>query len=285
MKDFRGNQPPNFVKNQGARRVIELRDVQRTFVDGSHHLPVLRGVNWFVADGESVAIMGRSGSGKSTLLNLVGGLDREYSGQIRVDGMALETMTDREITRFRNEKVGLVFQSFHLLDELTTEENVMLPTWFSRQAKDFRAQACTLLERVGLGHKIGKSPNRLSGGEKQRIAIARALIMKPKILLCDEPTGNLDEQTSEEIMTLFQQLHQEEGITLLLVTHDRRIAQTAQKIVELRNGCLEIISPQILSPSRTDAPPVESVHTTTQADTVISTSASQGVPQAPVSKP
>lgn len=218
--------------------MIELRDVHRTFVDGSNTLPVLQGVNWIIKDGESIAIMGRSGTGKSTLLNLVGGLDREYTGHISVDGVSLEKMNDAEVTRFRNEQVGLVFQSFHLLDELTTEENVMLPTWFSRQSRDFRTEACHLLERVGLANKIGKYPNRLSGGEKQRIAIARALIMRPKILLCDEPTGNLDEQTSEDIMALFQQLHQEEGLTLLLVTHDRRIAQSMDKIVELRNGTL-----------------------------------------------
>lgn len=218
--------------------MIELREVRRTFVDGSHTLPVLQGVNWTIENGESIAIMGRSGTGKSTLLNLIGGLDREYQGHISVDGLALEKMTDTQITRFRNEKVGLVFQSFHLLDELTTEENVMLPTWFSGQSRNFYTVACEWLERVGLANKIGKYPNRLSGGEKQRIAIARALVMRPKILLCDEPTGNLDEQTSEEIMALFQQVHQEENITLLLVTHDRSIAQSMEKIVELRNGTL-----------------------------------------------
>lgn len=219
--------------------MIELRDVHRTFVDGSHTLNVLQGVDWSIDDGESIAVMGRSGTGKSTLLNLIGGLDRKYKGAITVNGLSLEKLSDKELTRFRNESIGLVFQSFHLMDQLTSEENVMLPTWFSGRKGDFRQKACELLERVGLAEKIGKNPNRMSGGEKQRIAIARALIMEPKILLCDEPTGNLDEQTSEEILELFKQLHKEEGITLIMVTHDRRIAEATQKVMVLRNGLLE----------------------------------------------
>lgn len=219
--------------------MIELSNVHRTFVDGSHELKVLQGVDWTIESGESIAIMGRSGTGKSTLLNLIGGLDRKYKGEIKVDGQTLESMSDKALTHFRNEKIGLVFQSFHLMNQLTTEENVMLPTWFSsQQDTDFRKKAEELLERVGLANKIGKYPNRLSGGEKQRIAIARALIMQPKILLCDEPTGNLDEQTSTEILKLFKDLHQEEGITLIMVTHDRRIAEATQRVMVLHNGLL-----------------------------------------------
>ncbi|TNE44807.1 MAG: ABC transporter ATP-binding protein [Deltaproteobacteria bacterium] len=233
--------------------MIELRDVHRTFVDGSHTLNVLQGVDWDIEDGESIAVMGRSGTGKSTLLNLIGGLDRDYKGHITVNGLSLEKLSDRELTRFRNESIGLVFQSFHLMDQLTSEENVMLPTWFSGRNDDYRTKACELLERVGLGEKIGKYPNRMSGGEKQRIAIARALIMQPNILLCDEPTGNLDEQTSEEILDLFQQLHQEEGITLIMVTHDRRIAEATQKVVVLRNGLLEIEGEATSSPGPKDS--------------------------------
>lgn len=224
--------------------MIELRDVHRSFVDGSHTLTVLQGVNLTIEEGDSIAVMGRSGTGKSTLLNLIGGLDRQYTGSIVVNGKTLENLSDRELTRFRNETIGLVFQSFHLMDQLTSEENVLLPTWFSPQrTEDARQQACALLERVGLADKIGKYPNRLSGGEKQRIAIARALMMKPKILLCDEPTGNLDEETSQEILDLFQQFHQEEGITLIMVTHDRRIAASTEKVMVLRNGQLSEADP------------------------------------------
>ncbi len=219
--------------------MIDLSDVHRTFVDGSHELKVLQGVNWHIEDGDSIAVMGRSGTGKSTLLNLIGGLDRKYKGGIKVDGQSLEKMSDKELTRFRNEKIGLVFQSFHLMDQLTTEENVMLPTWFSQKPGEYHQRSCDLLQRVGLADKIGKYPNRLSGGEKQRIAIARALVMQPKILLCDEPTGNLDEQTSEEVLQLFKELHQEEGITLIMITHDHRIAAATQKTMVLKNGRLE----------------------------------------------
>lgn len=222
--------------------MIVLNDVHRTFIDGSQRLEILKGVDWTVQEGESVAVTGRSGCGKTTLLNLIGGLDRQYSGQISVDGVQLDKLSDRQLAQFRNQNIGLVFQSFHLMDQLTSEENVLLPTWFSHKTDASYRTACELLERLGLGNKIGQYPQKLSGGEKQRIAIARSLIMKPKIMLCDEPTGNLDEDTGEEILQLFQQLHREENITIIFVTHEQRTADAAQSVVRLQHG--QIVSEQ-----------------------------------------
>ena len=222
--------------------MIQLQGVSRSFEDGRGTLQVLKEVDWQIESGQSIAVMGRSGSGKSTLLNLIGGLDREYKGSVVVDGLDLAKLSDKELARFRNEKIGFIFQGFHLMDQLTVEENVLLPSWFSPSKKVEMAKAKELLERVGLKEKIGQRPNTLSGGEKQRIAIARSLIMEPKLLLCDEPTGNLDEETGEEILNLFQQLQQEDGITLILVTHEHRTAEIAQQIFQLRNGKLELES-------------------------------------------
>ena len=219
--------------------MIRLQQVSRTFVDGNKRLEVLRDADWSIEEGLSVAVMGRSGSGKSTLLNLIGGLDREYTGRVEFEGQELKKLSDREMAKLRNDKIGFIFQSFHLLDQLTCEENVMLPSWFSPQSQqDAMERAKSLLERVGLTSKIGQRPQRLSGGEKQRVAIARALMMKPRLLLCDEPTGNLDEETGEEILTLFQKLQREEKLTLILVTHETRTAEIADRLFILQHGHL-----------------------------------------------
>jgi ABC-type lipoprotein export system ATPase subunit len=183
--------------------------------------------------------MGRSGSGKSTLLNILGGLDRDYEGKVFFDGQELKQLNDRQIAQLRNQKIGYIFQSFHLLDQLTCEENVMLPSWFADLSHAAALQrAKDLLTRVGLAHKIGTRPQRLSGGEKQRVAIARALMMEPALLLCDEPTGNLDETTGEEILQLFQRLQKEERLTLILVTHEIRTAEIADQVFVLQQGKL-----------------------------------------------
>ncbi|HAA58788.1 MAG TPA: hypothetical protein DCE42_28760 [Myxococcales bacterium] len=224
--------------------MISLKGVSRSFRDGEGELHVLREVDWDIEAGTSVAIMGRSGSGKSTLLNLIGGLDRGYAGEIVVDGLKLESLNDAKLAAFRNEKIGFIFQSFHLMRELTCEENVLMPAWFSDQKLVGIDRAKELLERVGLGAKIGQRPGPFSGGEKQRIAIARALLMQPKILLCDEPTGNLDEETSEEILTLFQTLQREEGLTFLMVTHELQAAQIADQIFVLQQGQLALRQPE-----------------------------------------
>lgn len=219
--------------------MIRLERVSRVFQDGTKRLEILNELDWSLETGQSIAVMGRSGSGKSTLLNILGGLDREYEGNVFFDGQELKQLNDRQIAQLRNQKIGYIFQSFHLLDQLTCEENVMLPSWFAEMSHDTALQrAKDLLTRVGLAHKIGTRPQRLSGGEKQRVAIARALMMKPALLLCDEPTGNLDEATGEEILQLFLRLQKEEHLTLILVTHEIRTAEIADQVFVLQQGKL-----------------------------------------------
>jgi putative ABC transport system ATP-binding protein len=201
---------------------------------------VLRGVSLRIGRGELVGLMGRSGSGKSTLLHILGGLDRQYSGSVRLFGQELGQLSDRALSQLRNGRIGFVFQSFHLLDHLSCVDNVLLPNAFadrplpSRQAV---ARAREALERVGLGERWQARPSELSGGQKQRVAIARALLFSPELLLCDEPTGNLDAHTGQQIIELFARLHQD-GQTMLLVTHELRVAQAAQRILRLVDGQL-----------------------------------------------
>ncbi|MCB9639731.1 MAG: ABC transporter ATP-binding protein [Myxococcales bacterium] len=219
--------------------MIRLEKVSRTFQDGAKRLEILHDLDWSLEEGQSIAVMGRSGSGKSTLLNILGGLDRAYEGKVFFDEKELKQLNDRQLAQLRNQKLGYIFQSFHLLDQLTCEENVMLPSWFADISQEKALQrAKELLARVGLEHKIGTRPQRLSGGEKQRVAIARALMMEPALLLCDEPTGNLDESTGEEILQLFQSLQKEDRLTLILVTHETRTAEIADRIYVLQQGKL-----------------------------------------------
>lgn len=216
--------------------MIELKDVCRSFEHNGTMLHVLQDLTWHIEKGQSIALMGRSGSGKSTLLNVLGCLDRGYTGSLQIDGQETKKLSDKELAHFRNQKIGMVFQSFHLMDQLNCLDNVLLPTWFSSDKTASLEYAKELLERVGLKDKYKQKPTRLSGGEKQRVAIARALVMKPEILLCDEPTGNLDEETREDILQLFQEIHKEYNVTLLLVTHERQTASIADAIFHLRKG-------------------------------------------------
>lgn len=218
--------------------MLELTDVSRSFQNGDQTLHVLQSLSWTIKEGDSVALMGRSGSGKSTLLNLLGCLDQGYSGTIRIADTDLKKMSDKQLAQFRNQTIGMVFQSFHLMDKLSCLDNILLPTWFHPDKQVAAKRGEELLERVGLKDKRNQRPNHLSGGEKQRIAIARALIMEPRLLLCDEPTGNLDEDTREDILTLFQELHKESGITMVLVTHEQQTADIADKIYRLQQGTL-----------------------------------------------
>lgn len=211
----------------------------KSYRSGDGELRVLDGLNLHVEAGEFVAIVGPSGSGKSTLLHILGGLDVHYEGEVEVGGIKLRGLSDRELARFRNRQVGLVFQSFHLVPNLRVVENVLLPAFFGAEwtRKADRLRAEEMLGRVGLLPKKDRVPGELSGGERQRVAIARALLQQPKVLLCDEPTGNLDLQTGEEIIALFRQLHRE-GLTVLAVTHEERISDAAQRVLQLRAGAL-----------------------------------------------
>ena len=200
---------------------------------------MLDGVDLEIRAGEFVAILGPSGSGKSTLLNILGGLDSNYRGEVQLGGTLLSRLSDRELSKFRNQQVGFVFQAFHLLPNLRAIDNVLLPAFFSSRpaAEADRQRALGVLARVGLVAKSERLPSQLSGGERQRVAIARALLNGPKVLLCDEPTGNLDERTGAEVIALFRELHRE-GLTLLAVTHEERISAAAQRVLKLEGGTL-----------------------------------------------
>lgn len=218
--------------------MISVAKVSRGYDDGARGLVrVLDGVDLEVAAGEFVAIVGRSGSGKSTLLHVLGGLDSGFSGEVVVAGTTLSRLSDDALSRFRNEAVGFVFQSFHLVQGLSALDNVMLPAAFSLGEGGGEAQAREALARVGLADKAGRLPSQLSGGERQRVAIARALFNRPKVLLCDEPTGNLDALTADEVIALFQRLNAE-GLTIVAVTHEDRLREAARRVVTLVDGRL-----------------------------------------------
>ncbi len=214
-----------------ADAIVVLSGIDKEF-DGE---PVLRRISLSLGRGELVALVGRSGSGKSTLLHIIGGLDRAFRGSARVLGLDLATLGDRELADFRNRRVGLVFQSFHLLDHLTCGENVALPAFFATAKRVGDAREA--LDRVGLADFATKLPGQLSGGQKQRVAIARALFHRPDLLLADEPTGNLDTETGQKILELFQALHGD-GLTLLIVTHEERISRAARRVIQLEDGRL-----------------------------------------------
>ena len=209
----------------------------RAFEVGETRIEALRGIDLEVAAGEFVALVGPSGSGKSTFLNLVGGLDRATAGELWVDGVELSAGKEKALTEHRRTRVGLVFQSFNLLPRLTALENVALPLMFVGVPEGERlARAESLLRQVGLGERLAHRPTQLSGGEQQRVAIARALVARPAVILADEPTGNVDSVTGGEIMALLRRLNREQGVTLVLVTHDAEAAGFADRIVQLRDG-------------------------------------------------
>jgi ABC-type lipoprotein export system ATPase subunit/ABC-type lipoprotein release transport system permease subunit len=234
---------------------IEITNLERCFMRGETAVYALHGIDLTIAAGEFVALVGPSGSGKSTLLNLLGGLDHPTHGELWLDGLPLHQATDKQRTQHRRERIGFIFQSFNLLPKLTAVENVAIPLMLSGVGKTEReSQAAALLEQVGLAHRLHHYPTELSGGEQQRVAIARALIHKPALILADEPTGNLDSQTGAEVMALLQKLNAEQGITLILVTHDDEVAAFANRIVKLRDGRIADIieSPHATLPA---APP------------------------------
>jgi putative ABC transport system ATP-binding protein len=219
-----------------APTAIELTSVTKQF-DGKRKVVALDRVTLAITRGEMVAVIGPSGSGKSTLLNLIGGLDRPTSGQVRVDGEALAGLSDDDLTRVRRDKIGFIFQFFNLLPTLSCLENVGLPLHlrgWSRRRVDQRARE--LLQLVQLGERVHHLPDELSGGERQRVAIARALSVYPPILLADEPTGNLDSRTGDEILALIHDLHERLGSTVVIVTHDMTVARSCGRTIALRDG-------------------------------------------------
>ncbi len=218
--------------------MIRARDIVKEYRDGDGTLVrVLDGLALEVEQGDFVAVIGPSGSGKSTLLHLLGGLDVHYTGEVEVGGVRLRGLSDRELARFRNTHVGFVFQSFHLIPNLSALENVLLPSHFGAAGGEERKRAEAMLDRVGLLAKKDRAPVRLSGGERQRVAIARALFTGPRLLLCDEPTGNLDATTGAGVIQLFHELHRE-GLTVLAVTHEERMSSAARRVLRLKEGRL-----------------------------------------------
>ena len=219
-----------------APPLIELRGAGRVYRRGESEVAALRGVDLQVAAGESLAITGPSGSGKSTLLSLLGCLDRPSFGEYRLAERSVGALDDHALSRLRNRTIGFVFQAFHLIPELSILENVETPMLYGGvPPPEWRARALRCLERVGLGHRASHRPAELSGGEAQRAAVARALVMEPPVLLADEPTGNLDSATGEEIAGLLSALHQE-GRTVIVVTHNDALAARAKRVVRLRDG-------------------------------------------------
>jgi ABC-type lipoprotein export system ATPase subunit len=226
-----------------AETILELVDVAKRYETGGPDggPEVLRGVNLRVAAGESLAVVGPSGSGKSTLLNLMGGLDRPSGGRVLFEGRDLAGLSDADLARFRNRRVGFVFQLHHLLPQCTVLENVLVPTLVGgdgERKEEAELRAERLLARVGLGDRLTFRPGRLSGGERERVAVARALVNRPALLLADEPTGSLDRRTAENLMALLAELNEEEGVTLVVVTHAETLAARMGRTLELEDGVL-----------------------------------------------
>jgi lipoprotein-releasing system ATP-binding protein len=217
--------------------LLRARSLTKTYTMGKRLLEVLRGVDLDVARGEFLALCGSSGAGKSTLLHLIGGLDLPNAGEIFFDGQDLVKFSERKLTEFRNRRVGFIFQAYHLLPELTALENACLPGRMARIASTkIEERGRELLARVGLKDRLDHKPSELSGGEQQRVAIARALINKPELILADEPTGNLDSKTGGEIIELLESLRVEKNTTLVIATHDAKVAANAERVIELVDG-------------------------------------------------
>lgn len=218
--------------------MIQLERVSKQFA-GKRQVTALRDVSLQISKGEMVSLVGPSGSGKSTLLNLIGGLDRATSGELKIDGQTLSQLSDDELTRVRRDKIGFIFQFFHLLPTLTCLENVSLPLHLRHWPKaKVQERARELLDLVRLSQRLEHLPEELSGGERQRVAIARALSVYPPLLLADEPTGNLDTQTGAEILALLHELHSKTGSTVLIVTHDRSVAESCLRTLMIRDGSI-----------------------------------------------
>lgn len=229
--------------------LINLKDIKKEYVNGEVVTSVLRGVSFSIDKGEFVAIMGASGSGKSTVMHLLGFLDKPTSGEYFFEGMDTSKLSDDKLAEFRSEKIGFIFQSYNLLQRTSVLENVLLPTTYllNVDEKAMKKKAIALLSKVGLSHRLEHKPNQLSGGEQQRVAIVRALINDPRLILADEPTGNLDSKSGEEIVDILQTLNSE-GHTIVMVTHEKYTAECAKRILHIKDGF--IVEDEIINSRR-----------------------------------
>jgi ABC-type lipoprotein export system ATPase subunit len=243
--------------------LIRLNNITKTYQVGEVPVPVLKGISLSIDRGEMVALMGASGSGKSTLMNILGCLDRPTSGEYWLDGEEVSRLSTDQRARVRNTKIGFVFQSFNLLPRTSALEQVTMPLTYTAanlSERDGRKRATALLELVGIGDRADHHPSQLSGGQQQRVAIARALINNPPLLFADEPTGNLDSKTSKEILQMFQRLNAEEGITIILVTHDANVAKVAKRVIRISDGLIEsgmYDDPSAAAPMASALPPAQ----------------------------
>ncbi|MDP4145525.1 MAG: ABC transporter ATP-binding protein [Bacillota bacterium] len=219
-----------------SRYILEVENICKSVGVGEQQIKILKHINFFAREGEYVAIMGPSGSGKSTLLGILSCIDKQTSGNVRIDGVNIGQLNKNELTVFRNEKIGIVFQSFNLIPVLNAEENIEIPLFFSKKPIDAASKVDELINLVGLSHKRKSLPKQLSGGEQQRIAIARALAGEPIILFADEPTGALDSQNSEVVLGIFDEFRKKYNMTIIVITHDIKVANRADRIVYIEDG-------------------------------------------------
>ncbi len=225
--------------NLNKNSILQCRQLTKRYTQGGLDVEVLKGVNLTIGVGERVAIMGASGSGKSTLLHLLGGLDKPSAGEVILDGVSVNNVSAGKLAKLRNKSLGFIYQSHHLLGEFTVLENVAMPLLIAGESvKQARISATALLQRVGLSHRIEHKPGELSGGERQRAAVARALINKPHVVLADEPTGNLDSKTADQVYQLMLELNQELNVSFLVVTHDHELAARMGKVLHMEDGVI-----------------------------------------------
>jgi putative ABC transport system ATP-binding protein len=230
-------------KSMSRNTIVQAENIQRHLPQGGRELYILNGISFAAEAGSWLALTGPSGSGKSTLLGILAGIDRPSAGKVTIEGMEISALPEGRLARLRNEKIGVVFQSFHLIPTMTALENVEAPLYIHPQKQHARSMAITMLRQVGLNERQGHFPHQLSGGEQQRVAIARALVCGPGILLADEPTGNLDTATSKQVLDLIHQLRDQLGLTVIMVTHDPAVAARADRRLHIVDGRLADAAP------------------------------------------